>query len=447
MSRFLSSLFALTLLIGLLDSHPISVFLISLLLAFGGIHLCRNTEATGHVLAYKLLSIVSVVYILLAFLISFVYREKQEIFIDCYSYIENLNLTQFDIDVNDFLIAGLVRLEDLNVLHEIGYRLFIIISNNYLDGASIFTLTYIHTIFGIFSSILVYRLMLIFFNPHSSYKYTLTFALLSPFLVYSTVILRDIIIAFLYLLVFDIVLREFKISRIVPILLIIILVTGCRLYSGLFLITFLLYYIYKGISHTKYANILIVVGAIVLFGIVSQYVLGSDIMNQSKEEIEGYVEYDADRSTGFSAKLAGLPTGAKELALSIYSQVHPFPFYDLMKLAYNVPTFILAIVKSISVLWWYFIFYGLCYALIIKNKLRAYNILDYMIFVIIAIYIVLNSTQIDVRRIMTVYPLIYLYYIRSFDTFGSNIERKQCNSLLAGLYFSLLLVYIIFIQR
>ena len=300
--------------------------------------------------------------------------------------------------------------------------------------------------------------MLIFFNPHSSYKYTLTFALLSPFLVYSTVILRDIIIAFLYLLVFDIVLREFKISRIVPILLIIILVTGCRLYSGLFLITsrnilriilrtFLLYYIYKGISHTKYANILIVVGAIVLFGIVSQYVLGSDIMNQSKEEIEGYVEYDADRSTGFSAKLAGLPTGAKELALSIYSQVHPFPFYDLMKLAYNVPTFILAIVKSISVLWWYFIFYGLCYALIIKNKLRAYNILDYMIFVIIAIYIVLNSTQIDVRRIMAVYPLIYLYNIRSFDTLGSSIERKQCNRLLAGLYFSLLLVYIIFIQR
>lgn len=447
MDKFLSALFLLSIVIGLLDGHPISVFVLSFLLALGGIHLCHHTESKGQALAYGLLTKVSVVYIILSFFISLVYHEKQEIFIDCYSYIENLNLTQFDIDVNEFLVAGLVRLEDLNVLHEFGYRLFIILSNNYLDGASIFTLTYIHTIFGILSSILIYRLMLLYFDPQNSYKYTLIFALLSPFFVYSTVILRDIIIAFLYLLIFDIVLRDFKVRRIIPILLIMVLVTGCRLYSGLFLFAFLLYYIYKGISGTKYANILIVVGGFFLLGIVSQYILGSDIMAQSKEEIEGYVEYDADRSSGFSAKLAGLPSGAKEIALSIYSQVHPFPFYDLMKLAYNLPTFLLTIIKSVSVLWWYFIFYGLCYALIIKKKIRAYNLLDYMMFAIIAIYIVLNSTQIDVRRIMAVYPIIYLYYVRSFLTYGSNIERRQCNKFLAILYFSLLLVYILFIQK
>lgn len=447
MSKFLTLLLILSIVIGLLDGHLVGVLVISALLAISGIYLCHNTEFKGRFLAQRLLTNVSLLYIILSFLISFVYHVKQEIFIDCYSYIENINLRQFDIDVRDFLLAGFFRLEDLNVLHEFGYRFFIIFSNNCLDGASIFTLTYIHTIFGILSSLLVYRLFLLYFDPRVSYKYTLIFALCSPFLIYSTVILRDIVIAFFYLLVYDIVLRDFKVRSIIPILLLTVLTLGCRLYSGLFLLSFLLFYIYKGISSTRYAKPMIIIAGLIFVGIVSQYVLGSEILTHSQEELNGYVEYDADRSTGFSAKLAGLPSGAKELALSIYSQVHPFPFYELVKLANNAPTLLLSIVKSLSVLWWYFIFYGLCYALFIKKKVFVYNLFDYMLFGIIAIYIVLNSTQIDVRRIMAVYPLIYLYYVRSFVTYGSYIERKQCNKFLTILYFSLLLIYILFIQR
>lgn len=438
----------LTIALGIADNHIVTIAFVSIILFIFGSISCFRTAKMGGNRSFSIFYWVFSVYIITAFFVSFAYLDRRNlIFIDCFGYIRNLGLKSFDLDVETFLLAGLVDLEDLNVLHELGYRLYIIFANNYLDGSSIFTLTYAHTAFGILSSIIVYRILLLYVDSNKAYKLALSFAFLSPFFAYSVVCLRDIIIAYIYLLVFDIVLRKFKLSGIIKLLILLFFALGCRLYSGLFIISFIFYYIYKACYKSKYAKLLISIFIIVTVIVTIKFVVGSDIMQQSQDEITGYVEYDADRADGFSSKLSSLPSGFKETALSIYSQIHPFPFYDTMKLIIGPATFLLASIKSTNTLWWYFIFWGLCYALFLLKKIRIFNMTDYLLLSIIAVFIVLNSTQIDVRRIMAVYPLIYFYYVRCYEVYGTKAELKYCNSLLFKLYFVALLIYIIFIQR
>lgn len=447
-ASFLFVLLFSSVILGIIDGHPLGIILISFVMFLLASAFGKRIPHTNKKDYYNVLSIVTFVYICSAFFASFAYHDQHHaIFPDCYGYINDLKMTAPDRDFGEFLAMGYLDLEDLNVLHEVGYRAFIIFSNNQLDGASIFTLTYLHTIFGILSMGVMYSILLALYPGKLAKKYTLIFSILSPFYLYSVVILRDIIIAYVYILTIDIVIRNFKWIDALKLICFLLLALGCRLYSGLFICSFIFFYFFKYVYYEKKSRILTTALIFVVIAFSCIYILGSDLLTQSTEELSGYVEFDAERSFGFSSRLMGLPSGVKEVAMSLYSQVNPFPFYDMFRLVDTVPLAFIALLKSIFALWWYFIFYGLCYFLFVNKVFRQLSIVDYCLLGIIVVYIVLNSVQIDVRRIMAVYPLIYVYYLRCKINYSNTINVIQTNKILGSIYSLLLLIYLLFIQR
>lgn len=430
------------------DGHIIADLLISSFLLFVSYsqvyRLDRQTRSEG----CEVWLLVSLVYIASAFIVSIGYRDPtNKVFIDVYSYTRHLTMKQMDLGVTDMIIAGFIDLEDWNVLHELGHRYLIIFCNNHLDGASVYNLTLSHTAFGIISINILFKILSRKFDATKAKKYTLYFAFLSPFFTYSVVIMRDIIIACIYIYIIDLILKEFKYVNVLRILTVIVLCVGIRLYSGLFALVFLVFYIYKKISSSKYSKISLIVVGLAFVIIAGQHIVGSDIFRQSSDELTSYVEYDADRSSGFSSKLVSLPMGFKEIAMSLYSQVHPFPFYDMIRLAKNASIFYLTIIKSISTLWWYYVFFGFIYALFIKKYIKRLSFTQLFLTGIIFLYIILNSVQIDVRRIMAIYPLIYLMYLQIYELYYSPSVLRQVNNNLTLVYSFMLLIYLVIIAR
>ena len=117
--------------------------------------------------------------------------------------------------------------------------------NNYLGGITVYGLTICNTIWGVLSSVVLFRILKRRLDLNRAFSLSLVFALCSLFLFYSTVIIRDIIICFFFLVAFDIVDQKFSLSGVIKLLSIVLIVWGIRLYSGLFLIVFLGYYFYK----------------------------------------------------------------------------------------------------------------------------------------------------------------------------------------------------------
>ena len=99
---------------------------------------------------------------------------------------------------------------DSNLLYNAYLNVMAVFANTKLDGMTVFGMTLLQTVWGILSSIVLFRILTRHIEVDKAFRYTLIFSLCSLFLFYSTVIIRDIIICFLYLCAFDIVDRKFS---------------------------------------------------------------------------------------------------------------------------------------------------------------------------------------------------------------------------------------------
>lgn len=342
-------------------------------------------------------------------------------------------------------ISSYLNLVDENTIYNIYIRLLAYIANTLFGEASILYATLAHTIFGIFSSTVLYRILLMYFTSEKAYKYALLFALISLFHFYSAVIIRDIIIAFFYLLVIEIVLQKFSFKNLIKLFLLLIIVWGIRLYSGLFVFIFISYYIYVQLHNSRYKLIILpffIVSVIVIF--FSSAVL----IQQSLEEIMLYQEFSIERGEevgGLSNYLLHLPTGIKQVVLTLYSQFHPFPPYAPLLTARTFSQYYMSLLVFIYSIWWAFIFFPLLIFLFLKGAFKKISFEFKMLFFIAIIFIMVNTAHIDVRRMMPVYPILYLLFLIIINNFIPRSYLKKTNIIILFLTLISLTAYLFLI--
>lgn len=370
---------------------------------------------------------------------------KYFLMVDPTQYFQLLNMTHLDINPLDRLFACYVLLNDHDELHELFVRYCIIFANNSLSGASVLYLTLINALFGVLSIGAVYRILLKVLPSNKAYRYALLFALLSPFHFYSVSFVRDIIIACIYAHTFEIVLGEFKVKNLLLLLVFFLLAWGVRLYSGLFLTTFIVYYISCvafGRALGKYA--VIGVSAILLLIALPQ-INQTKIYTLSVQEIEGYEDFDKANasSSSLARQLLSLPPVIKQVALFTFAQIAPFPPFNSVPLIKNISHAYMVILVVIYEVFWFIIAFSLIYMLLFRSGGARLGFKDWVLVGIYIVFILLNTAQLDVRRIMVIYPLLMYYYLKVRFDYLKNVRIYEIHRNVGIIYVALLLLYMV----
>lgn len=405
--------------------------------------MCQTVTKTCRMGAYKTLFLVLPVYIISAFIFSQSFDQNSFFAVsDSMRYlISYQNSMDYTIKI-DYLYDTFFGFTDNNGLYNTYIQCWAAIGNRHLGGASVFYMTLAQTLFGVLCSVVLYRIISERY-PKKAVKLTVTFSCCSLFLFYSSVIIRDIIVALFFLFALDYLTKEFKIRRFFLLILFAFIVWGVRLYSGLFYFifpaTYLILRITRGVGKRATMTMLVVLGLMVL-PVVAVTALGE----QTQAELEEYDEFSANRNVnGLFNKLSKLPPGAKQLALTLFSQLTPFPPHSILMSATTFSQFYMGLDCIVYEFFWFFVFYMLAYLCIVKGKHKTLSREELILLMIALLYIVANTAHPDIRRMMPVYPIIFLINLKVLDS-CSEYEVVNAKRILRILYAALFIFAIIY---
>lgn len=326
-----------------------------------------------------------------------------------------------------------------------GYALYIgslaYLAENISDGNHLLLQFLGTSLWGGLLSLLLYKVFLIFMPKYESFRYVLVFSIFSVLFAFSFVLLRDILIAFCYLWVFYILLKKFSLSGIFKVVFIILIVWQLRMEHALFLVVFLMYYIYSKYSYNKIVVLLMAIfaGTILVF-------LFADALLQATLTIDRYglrgetTALDIEDSLG--KNLYFLPPVIKQIAIFIVSQIRPFPSWNSLEKSSNIYSGIVNLLPVFYTFYWFIILYTL---LKIYLKQKIYRTiskeLNLLLIICVGFLFVISQGASDARRIMYVYPFIFLIYAITQTKIIPSLRRRVTREAIS-LFIFLNLIYI-----
>lgn len=413
-----------------LDNSIASLALSAVMYAIGIIMILSMCQKKSRRVYFRLYNIIFLVYFGFAFLVSASFSVSDNFIVtDSSQYIESyMSKTYLTWDEKD-LINCYAGFGDNNFLYNIYLNGMAMFANKYLGGMTVFGLTICQTIWGALSSLVLFRILSRRFNLKKAFQYTLLFAVCSQFMFYSTVIIRDIIICFFYLCAFDIVDQKFSVAGIFKLLLIVVIIWGIRLYSALFAISFIVYYIYRKCRKSSFrhisASILVI---ILIFAITSS--IGSSLMEQTATELDEYEKLSAERSSGgIVSKLQSLPPGVSHMAIVFMTMIKPLPPLDIYTGANTFSQFAMSTMYLVAGFFWFVVFYSLCYYLFVRKYILKIPVDRIILLSMCLVFLLANAAHPDIRRMMPVFPIFFLQFAeicrsKKVSLFGSKISKK-----------------------
>lgn len=378
---------------------------------------------------------VYITYITIAYIVSQSFTVYDHYIVsDSSRYIESyINRISFFYNSEDFYNCYL-NFSDTNLLYNSFLNIIAMFANNYLGGMTIYGMTLLQTVWGILSTVVLFRIFARHIEVEKAYRYTLVFALCTLFLFYSTVIIRDIVICFLYLCAFDVVDQKFSLTGVVKLLVIMFLVWGVRLYSGLFVAAFIAYYLYVRFRNSHFKSIATILFAAVLI-VAAEALMASSIMEQTTAELQGYEELSAERSAGgMVSKLQSLPSGISHLAIVLFTMIRPLPPFGIYAKAETFSNVVMSSVCLIAGFFWFVVFYSLCYQLFFKKYIFKIPFESVVLLVICLVFLLANASHPDVRRMLPVFPVLFLQFAKLCDYEGMKLFGSKVSKSLITLY-------------
>ncbi|MEE1143115.1 MAG: hypothetical protein U0L22_05720 [Bacteroidales bacterium] len=378
---------------------------------------------------FLLYNIIFSVYLLLTFLVSISFSEVDWFLVfDPSNYIDYfLNSTE-QFWLKDDIFKCYFEFADNNALHNAYLNAVAVFINKNLGGLTVYGLTLFQTIFGVLSSIVLFGILARRFDKNRAFNYTLFFALSSLFLFYSTVIIRDIIICFLYLLAFNIVDQKFTLSGVIKLIIIIVITWGVRLYSGIFLFVFLGYYIYIRMRNSKFRNFANIFFILLLI-IVGGYIFTTDLFVQTTEELNFYAELTTERSEGgLTSKLQTLPPGISHLTIVLFSMIRPLPPFSIYIGVETFSHFLMSTMFLVAGFFWFVIFYSLCCQLFFSKYIFKISVEKIVLLLLCLVFMLVNAMHPDIRRMLPVFPILFVQFLeickaKNVTLFGSELSK------------------------
>lgn len=422
------------LVVGIVDAHFSTIivlgagYLLSLILIF-----CFKSQYRKN--AFLVANIVYPLYIISAAIFSQSFEDGRYFWVyDPANYLLRFsNISSWDFDyVLEQLENCYFNFADSNALYNFGMDYLCYIMNTMLDGTSVLSITLVQTIFGVLICLLVYDILSLYFDQKKVIKYTLLFALFTLIHVYSCFVIRDIILVFFYTLAFKILLmKRQNFLQLLILLISMIISIGIRLYTGLFFGVFIMLWFYKYLSKSRFRALLYPLVFIGILFIVSLFA-SSILLEQTLGEMEHYENFSMG-SAGYTKIFRNLPPGISHIALSLVKQLPllgPFKYFFVCE---SFSNYYIIIIVMICMFFWFLVFYGLVYLLVFK---RGYKKLDFFHLLLLGVsflFIALNTAHLDTRRMLGVFPYIYLCFLLVREYSGKR-SLKRFNFILTAMY-------------
>ena len=270
------------------------------------------------------------------------------------------------------------------------------------------------------------------FDNLKSFKYSLLVFILSPLLLFSSMIARDAHVALLYLIAINFIFtEEFKFKNILYLVLIIFICTLFRPESGLFLLVLIPAYLLLTLHNKRQRVVVILSSLVIIIGLASLAATNHNTISFLFEaNQENYVEGVAEGS-GMIATFQRVPVIGDFVSI-IYNAVQPLPFWahftvpkgsDRIEM-YNIMTF----PKSISSFFnWFVIVYILfwIFSKRLRRNTKGYisKPLKFQLWIGL-VFLYMQSAVISQRRLMAYYCMFYILFFIIYNHIGAK-NKKQ----------------------
>jgi hypothetical protein len=290
------------------------------------------------------------------------------------------------------------------------------------------------------SPMVMYGISRLYLSEYRSMHVALIFGFLSFTLFLSSIILRDIHIALMFIIAIYIILQKISILNMFTLVIVSVISYTFREQTGIFMIGLTAIYFFSFINiHVKNKFFIFFIYTILVLGIVG-VIFNSGLMDMFHQITNSSAERSASAvsSGSLGAKIAKLPFGLNLVALLGFSQLQPFPpswifseghkgFLELSYLVSGMAWF----------LGWGFLLYGIFKKDIftnidIKMKLMFFSAI---LFLVLVAFIDFNP-----RRQMPVYPILYMIMVLSYLKMTIS-ERTKVWVTMGSIYVTLVLVF------
>jgi len=290
----------------------------------------------------------------------------------------------------------------------------------------------------------IYNIGVRLWDKKDAKKAAILYGLFSWIFFYSAVLLRDLDVAFVYAFAVYIFFRKISIKNFLLLCILSLIAGKFRPENGLFFLAFIgmylfLYYLQSKKSLEQSIAIIFSVVAL-LAALFALGIIGSAIetLTRTTSNYQDLSLSDANKD-GIGILLLKLPFGVRNVARAIYSQIAPFPFY----LAYGMfEESIWTTPAAAAALFWFGLWSGIIFGF--RNRVLRANIDKriLLLFIIgVLLILVASAGASDVRRIMCIYPTIYITGFYFFRRMKRTVWRRLLlNS--AILYAGLIILYL-----
>lgn len=253
------------------------------------------------------------------------------------------------------------------------------------------------------------------------FKYSLVYVFCSVFFYYSTLILRDAPIALFYVISFSYLFTEASVKKNVVFVLMIALSFLIRPQNGFFLLLFYLISLLPNTNTHRGMSLLVMTIAGVAISYIS---LRLDII-EALESNAFYAEKNiAQETEGIINALDGLPPVISDFSKVIYIHVSPIPSWlHLGFNGINVSNNIMAFPRTSAVIYNFIVLGAIIFGLIKYREFR-FSFKTTMVFLAALLYLLLQTSSTEQRRIMICYPILFLFSIIVFQSISVSRRRK-----------------------
>ncbi len=292
---------------------------------------------------------------------------------------------------------------------------------------------------GLFSVVLYSTLKYQFKNTVTAFNATIVYGLFSAIFMYSTPMLRDIDIALTYMLFFYLFLQKGSFINVLSMLLVAFMTYFLRNESGLVLFSLTILSLYFSVKELKnkwlrMISYLVLFVLFLAFAYLSISVIVSISEHYSSMAKDRIMHGITGSSAGaFSSIFEKLPFGLSHSAKVMFGQMQPFPLFTVI----DRPS------EMISGIFWPFVIIMMLYGVIHKHIREKIDIkVKYLLLVAIAI-LFLMSAEPETRRMLSVYPIIYITAIYAFNSISKDKINRMFYSYLFGLISLNVLYYLL----
>ena len=317
------------------------------------------------------------------------------------------------------------------------------LANTFFDGNSVLLQSLHISFLAIIANLLMYKFLQKNGIQEKLQKFTLIYSLLSPIFYYSPWILRDIHIAFLFILSLLLISSKFTIRRLFFLIVLIYITFEFRVENGLFMLLFVFYYIiFKAKHHSHYKLIISLIIFLTIIFLPFTIKILSPKFVSTIVSLDNYKSYTLDgiESQGLGRYIYQLPFGIKQIAIVFYSQLTQFPPWATLEIAANPNQILIGIGAFIKSIFWSLLFLTSILSIFFRNARKTLSKELIILLLFFVIYLFLNSSNINDRRLYAMYPILFLY----ITNLSLKLNKKYFNAFLKDaviIYFIILLLY------